>query len=85
MFFTWEHGEDFLKKSIETINVFSHHYKFTAEWLKKAKKLGNLKLTYISNQLTLRFSTQHLVTHTDERRVYFQGRNFTGRNLCDSA
>ena len=33
--------------------------------------LGNFKLTYIPNQLTLiSFLTQHLVTHTTVKKIY---------------
>ena len=65
---------------IGTHNAFHPTNKFTAEWSREeinfiddnvGLRKGNLKLTYISNQLTLiSFLTQHLVTHTTVRKVY---------------
>ena len=82
IFFIWEHGEDFLKQFIETLNAFHSTVQFTSEWSREEinflyvnVRLRNRQLerTYISNQLTLiSFLARHLVIHSKKSIPYSQ-------------
>ena len=51
IFFIWEHGEDFLKQFIETLNAFHRTIKFTAEWSKEETNFLDVKVRLRNRQL----------------------------------
>ena len=70
----WEHGEDYLKQIIETLNAFHPTNKFTAEWSKKEINVLDVNVGRKNRQLETdldikptdnhHFLNQHLATLT---------------------
>ena len=70
----WEHGEDFLKQIIETLNAFHPTNKFNVEWSKKEINVLDvnvgLKIRQLETDLDIKqtdnhhFLNQHLATLT---------------------
>ena len=72
IFFIWEHEEDSLKQSIETLNAFHSTIKITVEWSKEEINILEANLRLRNRQLetglhvktaVISFLTQYLVTH----------------------